>query len=137
MMVWIQDHEMALWWLAVSSGIVFIATLAAAPLLLVRIPHDYYARGRDRAKAAVKINPPARAILVVGRNVLGFVLVLAGIAMLVLPGQGILTILAGIARLNVPGKPRLERWIVSRPVVLRSVNWLRRRRGRPPLIFEE
>jgi len=62
---------------------------------------------------------------------------LAGIAMLVLPGQGILAILGGIELMDFPGKYRLERWIVSRPAVLRSVNWLRRRMGRPPLVFEE
>jgi hypothetical protein len=137
MMAWIQDHELALGWLAAVSAIVFIATLVAVPLLLVRVPHDYYARGSDHPRAAIKINPLARAILMVGKNTLGCVLVVVGIAMLVLPGQGILAILAGIALADFPGKHRLERWIVSQPVVLRSVNWLRRRRGRPPLVFGE
>jgi len=58
----------------------------------------------------------------------------AGIIMLVLPGQGIFTILIGIMLLNFPGKYRLERWIVARRPVLRSINWLRRRAGRAPLV---
>ena len=85
----------------------------------------------------MKINPLARAILAIAKNALGYVLILTGIAMLVLPGQGILAILAGIALVDFPGKQRLERWIVSRPAVLRSANWLRRRMGRRPLLFEE
>ena len=137
MMGWIQGHELVLWWLAVSSAAVFVATLVVVPLLLVRIPHDYYARRSDRAEPAMKINPLARAIVVIAKNALGYVLIVAGVAMLVLPGQGILAILAGIALVDFPGKQRVEHWVVSRPPVLRSVNWLRRRMGRPPLTFRE
>ena len=137
MMAWIQDHEVVLWWLAVSSAVVFIATLVAVPLLLVRIPHDYYARRTDHTEVAIKTHPVARAILVIAKNALGYVLIVAGIAMLVLPGQGILAILAGIALVDFPGKQRLEQWLVLRPAVLRSVNWLRRRMGRAPLLFRE
>ena len=78
-----------------------------------------------------------RALLLTGKNALGIVLVVAGIAMLVLPGQGILTILAGILLLNFPGRHRFEHWIVSRPPVFRSINWLRRRNGQPPLVSED
>jgi uncharacterized membrane protein SpoIIM required for sporulation len=137
MMEWIEDHQAVLLWLALSSALVFIATLVAVPLLLVRIPHDYYARGSDHGQHVMKINPLARAILVIAKNALGYVLIIVGIAMLVLPGQGILAILAGIALVDFPGKQRLERWIVSRPAVLRSINLLRRRMGRPPLVFGE
>ena len=56
-----------------------------------------------------------------------------GIAMLVLPGQGLLTIVVGIVLLNFPGKYRLERWLATRSPVWRSLNWLRRRAGRPEL----
>jgi len=137
MLAWVQDHELLVWWLAVSSAVVCIATLVAVPLLLVRIPHDYYARGNDPAKVAMKSNRLARVILVIAKNALGYVLIVAGIAMLVLPGQGMLAILAGIALLDFPGKQRLEQRLVSRPAVLRSVNWLRGRMGRPPLLFRK
>jgi hypothetical protein len=69
----------------------------------------------------------------VGKNLLGALLVLAGLAMLVLPGQGILTILLGLAFLDLPGKRRAELWLVSRPPVLAAVNRLRLRAGREPL----
>jgi len=69
-------------------------------------------------------------VLLIGKNLLGCVIIVAGIVMLVLPGQGILTILAGIMLLDFPGKYRLLRWIVARPQVLRTLNWLRRRAGR-------
>ena len=52
--------------------------------------------------------------------------------MLFTPGQGILSILAGLLLMNFPGKFRLERWLVQRPGVLKSLNWLRARRGKAP-----
>lgn len=61
---------------------------------------------------------------------------LFGALMLVLPGQGILTILISITLLDFHGKFRLQRWVVSRPGVLDSINWLRKRRGRDPLILD-
>jgi len=61
---------------------------------------------------------------------------MAGIVMLVLPGQGILTIVIGLMLSNFPGKYRLERWLVMRPRVLRTINWLRQRSKRNPLLFE-
>ena len=61
--------------------------------------------------------PPLSLPVRIGLHVLGWVLVLAGIAMLALPGQGILTILLGLAVLSVASKhvhlwleARFERW---------------------------
>ena len=38
----------------------------------------------------------------------------------------------GFLRMNFPGKYRLERWLVTRPSLLKSLNAMRERRGRPP-----
>ncbi|NNM26663.1 MAG: hypothetical protein HKO59_11890, partial [Phycisphaerales bacterium] len=72
----------------------------------------------------------------VGKNVLGVVLALAGLAMLVLPGQGLLTLLVGVLLIDGPGKYGFEKWLVARRPVLRSINWLRRRGGHPPLVID-
>jgi hypothetical protein len=45
----------------------------------------------------------------------------------------LLTLLVGVFLLDFPGKYAFEKWLVGRPGVLRMINWLRRRRGRPPL----
>jgi hypothetical protein len=137
MIDWIRSHETVLWWLAALSAILFIVTAMAVPMLLGRIRADYFARSRHPGKPWADLHPVVRAVLLTGKTALGLALVVAGMAMLVLPGQGILTILAGILLLNFPGRYRLERWIVSRPPVLRSINWLRRRNGRPPLVPED
>jgi UPF0716 family protein affecting phage T7 exclusion len=65
------------------------------------------------------------------------VLILAGLAMLVLPGQGLLTILVGLVLVHVPGKRRLLRRILRQETVRETVDQLRRQAGREPLILDE
>jgi hypothetical protein len=112
----------------------FVASLVAVPWMLVRIPHDYFGPGRHHRTPFADHHPVVRGVLLVARDVLGVLLIAAGLAMLVLPGQGILTILAGLILLHFPRKHELMRWIVARPAVLTSANWVRHRAGRPPLI---
>jgi hypothetical protein len=69
------------------------------------------------------------------KNLIGLILVLAGIAMFVLPGQGIITVIVGISLLNFPGKRKLELRIFRQRRVLRAVSWIRKRANRPPLIM--
>ncbi len=132
----IRTHEMVLWWLAVLSVITFVATLVAIPLLAARIPSNYFSYRKRRALSSDK-HLFVRGILMIGRNTLGYVFIMVGIVMLVLPGQGILTILIGVMLLNFPGKYRLERWLVVRRPVLQSINWIRRRSKRNPLVLDE
>lgn len=137
MIKWIQSHRATIWWVAGASILVFIASLIIVPLLIVRIPSDHFAHKTRRPTPRVGRRSPLRWALIVGKNLLGCVLVFAGLAMLFLPGQGLVTILIGIALLDFPGKYRLERWVVSRGAVLRSINRLRQRAGRPPLFLED
>ena len=131
------DHAVALSALATVSWILFVGSLLALPWLAARIPADYFAGPRrppPRRLLSGKPRHPAAAIgLRILRNLAGLGLILAGAAMLVLPGQGVLTILAGLVLTDLPGKRRLERAVVRRPVVLRTLNALRRRRGVEPL----
>jgi hypothetical protein len=71
------------------------------------------------------------------RNLLALLVLLVGVLLLVLPGQGLLTILAGCLLLDAPGKRRLELRLMQRPRVLAAINKLRQRRGRPPLSVPE
>lgn len=130
---WIENHELLLGWLTLASGIVFIGTLVLMPWLIARIPADYFSHGRRHKAPWTGEHPALRLLLVAGKNLLGCLVVVAGVAMLVLPGQGLLTILLGGMLLDFPGKYRLERWAISRGPVLRTINRLRRRAGREPL----
>lgn len=132
MRAWMDGHATLFWWLAAVSVVVFVASMILVPILVVRMPADYFKRG-PRPPRWANHHPIARAALVTGRTVLGVALLLAGVVMLVLPGQGILAMVAGVMLLEFPGKERVERWIISRGPVIRSINWLRKRGGRSPL----
>ena len=55
--------------------------------------------------------------------------------MLVLPGQGILTILIGLSLVEFPGKRRLEAKLVGQATVLSTINKMRAKFNKPPLIL--
>jgi hypothetical protein len=111
----------------------FVLSIVGVPLVLVRLPADYFsAERRERAKSTPR-NRPLRWLLWTARNALGALLLVLGAAMLVLPGQGLLTILVALLVIDFPGKYRLERRIIGGPRVLRAINALRERWKKPPL----
>ena len=132
---WITIDEATIWYLAAFSIVSFIGTLLLVPVLVIRIPEDYFAeKKRHRWEPWAHEHPLIRWSLLIAKNSLGYIIIILGIAMLVLPGQGILTILIGVMFINFPGKYRLERWVVMRAPVLNTINKLRQRAGRAPLI---
>ena len=130
---WLRGYETMLWWLGALSIVMFVASLVALPLIVVRIPADYFARDpRSGSRRSGQSTGP-HLLGRLGKNLLGIVLVLAGVGMLVLPGQGILTILIGLMLMDFPGKRALEQRLVQQPSVLRAINWMRAKAHRPPL----
>lgn len=131
----LEQYETLFWWLFAGSIITFVATLVIVPILIVRLPYDYFSHHRRHSLSRSKQHVLIRVPLVILKNTLGAILLMMGIIMLVTPGQGILTLLIGLMLLNYPGKYQLERWIVSRPAVFSAINWLRGRANRPPLVL--
>ena len=68
--------------------------------------------------------------------VFGLFLLICGLVMLVLPGQGIITILLGLSLLPFPGKQKLEANLLAKPSVRKTLNWLREKANKPPFIFD-
>ncbi|REK26766.1 MAG: hypothetical protein DWQ45_24905 [Planctomycetota bacterium] len=122
-------------WILTLSAMTFVGTLVAIPILLVRMPADYFIRRRVGLPALDGLHPVLRWTVRVLKNLLGVFLVLAGLAMSVpaVPGQGLLTILIGITLLDLPGKRKMELAIVRRKRVLRAINWIRAKAGRAAL----
>jgi hypothetical protein len=69
------------------------------------------------------------------KNVLGGVLLMFGVALSVpgILGPGLLTILIGLILLDFRAKRQIERRLIGRPLIMRAINGLRRRYGKPPL----
>ncbi len=120
-------------WLVGLSILSFIAGLILVPVFIARIPADYFSHPR-RQRPTRSRHPLFHLALVGLKNLFGAALVMAGLLMLVTPGQGLLTLLIGLMIMNYPGKFALERWLVTRPHILPAINWLRTRYGLTPLL---
>jgi hypothetical protein len=136
MFEWIGLSSAALWWIAIASVAMFLLALFSAPLLVTRIPVDYFAYPHRSDAAYPRKYQWFRWIWLILKNVLGYFFLFFGLLMLVLPGQGILTILIAFTLLDFPGKFRLQRWVVTRKGVLSSINWVRQRMGEESLLLE-
>jgi hypothetical protein len=124
----------ALGWVGLVAGLSWLITLLAVPVFVARIPEDYFTRGHRRPLYADSLHPVLGWLLALLKNLLGAVLVVIGLVLIFTPGQGLMTMLIGLMLLNFPGKYDLERWLVSRPGVMRSLNWMREKSGRPPIL---
>jgi hypothetical protein len=120
--------------MGVGSAFVFVISLLSLPWLVAQIPDDYFVPKKRQPTQWKTRQPLIRLVILIGKNCLGYVLLLGGILMLFLPGQGLLTMITGLLLIDYPGKFRLERRIVNTPAVLKSLNWLRAKANKPPLI---
>jgi uncharacterized membrane protein SpoIIM required for sporulation len=130
---WLSDYETILWWAAAISIALLVLTPLLVAYVVVQLPKDYFNPKRRQRAGWPQKYPALQPLVVVAKNVLGSLLAIAGIVMLVVPGQGLLTLVVGLMLINFPGKYRLERWLATRPQVWRSINWLRKRFGREQL----
>ena len=133
MLEWIGDHQAWMGAMAVISLITFVGSLIAIPVLVARIPADYFLNRKPPPGSWRETHPVIRMTMLILKNALGVLFLAAGIAMLVLPGQGIITILIGITLMSFPGKRALELRLVSIPAVFRSINWIRSKTRQPAL----
>lgn len=133
--LWLASHETIVWWMASGSLALTVGTIVALPFIVANIPDEYFATKERPPLREVSRHPVIRWVLRIGKNGLGLVLVIIGLVLSIplVPGQGTITALAGILLLEFPGKRRFEMWVIRRRGVLRAINWLRSRRGRPAL----
>jgi uncharacterized membrane protein SpoIIM required for sporulation len=105
----------------------------AVPWIVLKLPKNAFSEVKRRPGWLDQQPAVIRLPIRIFKNVLALALIVIGIVMLVLPGQGILAILLGVMLGDFPGKLRLQQWIVARPKVMNSLNWLRRKFRKPPL----
>jgi len=124
-------------WLGIISIVAFFLSLATLPWLVGMIPEDYFCHRRRKPASWEREHPVVRITLLALKNLLGWALLAGGFIMLLIPGQGLLTMAMGLVLMDYPGKFALERRIVAIKPVYRGLNWLRRRRGMPPLLVDD
>ena len=124
-----------LWILGIISVITFFGTLLLLPLVLIKIPSDYFIHSRrERLPHPKLFIRMGRIAVLILKNLLGALLVLMGFVMLFIPGQGVLTLLAGLFLMNFPGKKRLEVSLISRNSIYHAITRIRQKAGREELL---
>ena len=121
-------------WFAVSSVFMFVGTLVAIPIILMRLPADYFDIRKPRPWME-NLHPVLRLLGHIVKNVVGAIFLFAGFLMLFLPGQGVLTMLIGLSLIEFPGKREVEAKIVGQSTVLSTINAMRAKFDKPPLII--
>lgn len=115
--------------------VTFAVSTAVAAFVIVKLPANYFHSSHGREFMA-ESRPALRWAATVVKNVFGLLLVVAGVVMMVAPGPGVLTILLGVTLLDFPGKRELELKLVRRPAVRHTIDRVRARYGRPPLLLD-
>jgi hypothetical protein len=130
-------HYRALGWpvgLALGLGLP-LASFLLGLAVVVGLPADFFVRPPDPRSS----RPSRRALhltLVVAKNLLGVIVFVAGFVMALplVPGPGVLFMLVGLGLVDFPGKRSLELRLLREPHVLSSVNKMRARFGKPPIL---
>ena len=134
---WATGHPVLVAQLVLVSLALAVVYAVGVFFAVIHMSPDYFAHEAP-AEATWRRRHPFLRLLFRGlKNVAGGGLILLGLALLVLPGQGILTVLIGLTFLDFPGKRRLEIWIVQRPSIRHRVDRVRKKAGRPRLILPD
>ena len=124
-------YKNLIFWFGSIFLFVFIFSLISIKWLVALIPEDYFINKKD---SKIKNNSlVAWYFFLILRNLVGYSLILGGIVMLVLPGQGLFTIIIGLILSNYPGKYYIEKKFIAIPSILKSINWLRKKSNKPPI----
>jgi len=111
----------------------FVVSVILVPVFVQILPADYFKKKKIRTKP--KWVPfPLHVLYLVVKNIIGIILIILGLAMLVLPGQGLLTLIVGIILTDIPGERQAFLFVLRRTPVLKAMNWLREKKGKP--VFE-
>ena len=109
----------------IVSIVMCVLSILVLPFLVCRIPEDYFLHRQVEPKRHA--SPVVQGGLWLLRNTAGYLLILAGIIMLFVPGQGLLTILLGSVLMDFPGKQRLENRLIGIRHLQNTLNWIRKK----------
>lgn len=134
---WIKLRDTFFAWIGSLSLVTLIISAIAVPVIIRRLPSDYFLENSEGAEAIRDEHPFLRILFLIFKNLIGGILVIGGIIMLVTPGQGLLTMVIGLLLMDFPGKRRLEILLVCFGPLNKAVNWIRRRANQPPFELPE
>ena len=130
---WFANHPEVLIGMGISSIFIFLISILGISWFIAQIPEDYFLRSKRQPSKWREQKPILRFVVMFGKNLIGLSLIIGGLLMLFLPGQGLLTVVTGLLLVNYPGKYKLEQKLSSMPSIFRALNWIRLKANKPPL----
>ncbi len=132
---WSSMKSDLLFLLGSLSIFILIISVFMMVLIISFLPEDYFKSENRNLISSVQNSryPLLKLLVLITKNFFGVLLLLSGILMLVLPGQGILTIITGLVFMDYPGKYKFERKLLRQKGVINSINWIRSRLSKPSL----
>ena len=132
---WSSMNSDLLFLLGSLSIFILIISVFMMVLIISFLPEDYFKSENRNLISSVQSSqyPLLKLLVLITKNFFGILLLLSGILMLVLPGQGILTIITGLVFMDYPGKYKFERKLLRQKGVINSINWIRSRLSKPSL----
>ena len=119
---------------AVGAVAAFVVSYVIVSVIVVKMPEDYFCSNHQR-RFLPDANPAVRSVAMAVKNILGVLMIVAGILLSLpgIPGPGLVTIFIGLMITDIPGKRVLEANIIRQPLVLSAVNRLRARYNKPAM----
>ena len=132
---WSSMNSDLLFLLGSLSIFILIISVFMMVLIISFLPEDYFKSENRNLISSVQNSryPLLKLLVLITKNFFGVLLLMSGILMLVLPGQGILTIITGLVFMDYPGKYKFERKLLRQKGVINSINWIRSRLSKPSL----
>ncbi len=118
-------------WFALLSVTTFFLSLLFIPWLVCRLSPNFFIQ-LTLPGSPPQTKPSSSLLFSIFRNLLGYFLLVAGITMLFLPGQGLLTIILALLLISFPGKKKVILAIISKPGIQKSMDWVRKKSGKMP-----
>ncbi|MBN1799227.1 MAG: hypothetical protein JW822_11670 [Spirochaetales bacterium] len=128
---WVKTHKLFVIGITVFSLILLAFSLFMIPVLIINLPKDYFSKPKTKARPSF-LHPTVYVLFLIFKNILGVILILLGVVMLVLPGQGIITLLIGLMIIDFPGERKLLIYILKKTKAIKAMNWLREKNSKPP-----
>lgn len=113
--------------LATISMLTFVISIICIPLLVARLPRNYFQLPKHNIRGDNRRLTPSYIFILLLRNIAGAFLFLAGIAMLFLPGQGVITIIIAFAMMTLPYKKVVLHKLTRHDSVQKSLDWIRKK----------
>ena len=134
---WVRQHDTVFYWVGAISLATVIVSFVAVPIVIRRMPYDYFLENSSGAEDIREQHPVLRVVFLILKNLIGGILAIGGLIMFLTPGQGVLTLLIGLLLMDFPGKRGLEIRLMKLKPVKKTVDWIRSKGEKPPLVLPD